>query len=230
MADIDVLLLMGSSSDWKHLEGAVRVMDQLGLSVQGQGDLGPSDTRADHSRSSGRPKPMDAAPSSVPPEWRRISPVWSRPTHCGRYLECRCRAGSSTGSTHCCRRCRCREGFRWRPSPSARRERRTPPTLPRRWWRLGDPRSLRRSSRLDAGAEKVAEGEAKIRQRLPGTGRCRELAEISPCFRDPAGRRSGSRGGGSRSCRRCPCRVGKLEDPSRNRCLVETPTGCSSVG
>ena len=32
MAEIDVLLLMGSASDWKHLEGAVRVMDGLGLS------------------------------------------------------------------------------------------------------------------------------------------------------------------------------------------------------
>ena len=32
MADLDVLLLMGSASDWKHLEGAVNVMDDLGLS------------------------------------------------------------------------------------------------------------------------------------------------------------------------------------------------------
>lgn len=31
MADLDVLMLMGSASDWKHLEGAVRVMDDLGL-------------------------------------------------------------------------------------------------------------------------------------------------------------------------------------------------------
>ena len=31
MADLDVLLLMGSASDWKHLEGAVKVMDDLGL-------------------------------------------------------------------------------------------------------------------------------------------------------------------------------------------------------
>jgi 5-(carboxyamino)imidazole ribonucleotide mutase len=31
VADLDVLLLMGSASDWKHLESAVRVMDQLGL-------------------------------------------------------------------------------------------------------------------------------------------------------------------------------------------------------
>ena len=31
MAEIDVLLLMGSASDFKHLEGAVAVMDQLGL-------------------------------------------------------------------------------------------------------------------------------------------------------------------------------------------------------
>jgi len=29
--DLDVLLLMGSASDWKHLEGAVRVMDDLGV-------------------------------------------------------------------------------------------------------------------------------------------------------------------------------------------------------
>jgi 5-(carboxyamino)imidazole ribonucleotide mutase len=28
---LDVLLLMGSASDWKHLRGAVDVMDQLGL-------------------------------------------------------------------------------------------------------------------------------------------------------------------------------------------------------
>ena len=31
MSDIDVLLLMGSASDWKHLEGAVTVLDELGL-------------------------------------------------------------------------------------------------------------------------------------------------------------------------------------------------------
>ncbi len=31
MADLDVLMLMGSASDWKHLEGSVRVMDELGL-------------------------------------------------------------------------------------------------------------------------------------------------------------------------------------------------------
>lgn len=31
MADLDVLMLMGSASDWKYLEGAVRVMDGLGL-------------------------------------------------------------------------------------------------------------------------------------------------------------------------------------------------------
>lgn len=30
----DVLLLMGSASDWKHLEKAVAVMDQLGLRVE----------------------------------------------------------------------------------------------------------------------------------------------------------------------------------------------------
>lgn len=34
MADLDVLMLMGSASDWKHLEGAVRVMDDLGLSTR----------------------------------------------------------------------------------------------------------------------------------------------------------------------------------------------------
>lgn len=28
---LDVLLVMGSASDWKHLEGAVAVLDQLGL-------------------------------------------------------------------------------------------------------------------------------------------------------------------------------------------------------
>ena len=32
MADLDVLLLMGSASDWKHLEGAVKVMNDMGLS------------------------------------------------------------------------------------------------------------------------------------------------------------------------------------------------------
>lgn len=31
MPDIDVLLLMGSASDWKHLEGAVAVLDELCL-------------------------------------------------------------------------------------------------------------------------------------------------------------------------------------------------------
>jgi 5-(carboxyamino)imidazole ribonucleotide mutase len=31
VADLDVMLLMGSASDWKHLEGAVRTMDDLGL-------------------------------------------------------------------------------------------------------------------------------------------------------------------------------------------------------
>ncbi len=31
MAELDVLMLMGSASDWKHLKGAVRVMDDLGL-------------------------------------------------------------------------------------------------------------------------------------------------------------------------------------------------------
>ena len=31
MAEIDVLMLMGSASDWKHLEGAVKVLDDLGL-------------------------------------------------------------------------------------------------------------------------------------------------------------------------------------------------------
>jgi 5-(carboxyamino)imidazole ribonucleotide mutase len=32
MTEIDVLMLMGSASDWKYLQGAVRVMDDLGLS------------------------------------------------------------------------------------------------------------------------------------------------------------------------------------------------------
>ena len=32
MAALDVLLLMGSASDWKHLEGAVAVMERLKLS------------------------------------------------------------------------------------------------------------------------------------------------------------------------------------------------------
>jgi 5-(carboxyamino)imidazole ribonucleotide mutase len=31
VADLDVLLLMGSASDWTHLQGAVAVMDELGL-------------------------------------------------------------------------------------------------------------------------------------------------------------------------------------------------------
>jgi len=31
MADLDVLLLMGSASDWRYLDGAVRIMDDLGL-------------------------------------------------------------------------------------------------------------------------------------------------------------------------------------------------------
>jgi 5-(carboxyamino)imidazole ribonucleotide mutase len=31
VAELDVLLLMGSASDWKHLEGAVGVMTSLGL-------------------------------------------------------------------------------------------------------------------------------------------------------------------------------------------------------
>ena len=34
MAKIDVLMLMGSASDWKHLEGAVDVMADLGLRVR----------------------------------------------------------------------------------------------------------------------------------------------------------------------------------------------------
>jgi 5-(carboxyamino)imidazole ribonucleotide mutase len=34
MADLDVLILMGSSSDWKHLQGAVDVLHQLGLSFE----------------------------------------------------------------------------------------------------------------------------------------------------------------------------------------------------
>jgi 5-(carboxyamino)imidazole ribonucleotide mutase len=31
VADLDVLLMMGSASDWKHLRGAVEVMNELGL-------------------------------------------------------------------------------------------------------------------------------------------------------------------------------------------------------
>lgn len=31
MADLDVLILMGSASDWKHLQGAVDVLGRLGL-------------------------------------------------------------------------------------------------------------------------------------------------------------------------------------------------------
>jgi len=34
MPNIDVLLLMGSASDWKHLEGAVAVLDDLGLKAR----------------------------------------------------------------------------------------------------------------------------------------------------------------------------------------------------
>lgn len=34
MAEIDVLMLMGSASDWKHLEKAVGVMTNLGLTVR----------------------------------------------------------------------------------------------------------------------------------------------------------------------------------------------------
>jgi len=32
VVDLDVLMLMGSASDWKYIEGAIRVMDDLGLS------------------------------------------------------------------------------------------------------------------------------------------------------------------------------------------------------
>jgi len=32
MPDLDVLMLMGSASDWKHLQGAVAVLNDLGLS------------------------------------------------------------------------------------------------------------------------------------------------------------------------------------------------------
>ncbi len=31
MPDVDVVVMMGSASDWKHLEGAVRLLDELGL-------------------------------------------------------------------------------------------------------------------------------------------------------------------------------------------------------
>lgn len=34
MADLDVLILMGSASDWKHLQGAVGVLRQVGLSFE----------------------------------------------------------------------------------------------------------------------------------------------------------------------------------------------------
>ena len=34
MADLDVLLLMGSKSDWKHLKGAVDVFRRLGLAFE----------------------------------------------------------------------------------------------------------------------------------------------------------------------------------------------------
>jgi 5-(carboxyamino)imidazole ribonucleotide mutase len=32
MADLEVLILMGSTSDWKHLKGAVDILDRLGVS------------------------------------------------------------------------------------------------------------------------------------------------------------------------------------------------------
>lgn len=34
MADLDVLILMGSASDWKHLQGAVGVLRRMGLSSE----------------------------------------------------------------------------------------------------------------------------------------------------------------------------------------------------
>ena len=34
MADLDVLILMGSASDWKHLQGAVGVLRRMGLSFE----------------------------------------------------------------------------------------------------------------------------------------------------------------------------------------------------
>jgi len=34
VAELDVLLLMGSASDWKYLAGAVRVLDDLGLAAR----------------------------------------------------------------------------------------------------------------------------------------------------------------------------------------------------
>ena len=34
MADLDVLMLMGSASDWKHFQGAVDVLRRLGLSAE----------------------------------------------------------------------------------------------------------------------------------------------------------------------------------------------------
>ena len=30
MSDIDIVILMGSSSDWKYLEGAVAILEELG--------------------------------------------------------------------------------------------------------------------------------------------------------------------------------------------------------
>lgn len=34
MADLDVLMLMGSASDWKHLKGAVGILSDLGLAAR----------------------------------------------------------------------------------------------------------------------------------------------------------------------------------------------------
>ncbi len=34
MSDVDVVILMGSSSDWKHLEGAVGILKELGITFR----------------------------------------------------------------------------------------------------------------------------------------------------------------------------------------------------
>lgn len=34
MSDVDVVILMGSSSDWKHLEGAVGILEELGITFR----------------------------------------------------------------------------------------------------------------------------------------------------------------------------------------------------
>ncbi|MEN8162996.1 MAG: 5-(carboxyamino)imidazole ribonucleotide mutase, partial [Acidobacteriota bacterium] len=34
MSDVEVVILMGSSSDWKHLKGAVGILEELGISFR----------------------------------------------------------------------------------------------------------------------------------------------------------------------------------------------------